>query len=424
MQIKLRIHIVPVGHEYDRIVIPLIQQRAERVYFLTNLAKKDTGEVYLDRIKNRLKEVGMEDFSVVHCDIENIYDIFRHMMKIIEKERGNLIYLNLSSGKKTFTIAGTMIAMMLKEEQTEIIPYYVNPERYSSRNDNMEAMSYGVAGIYEIPTFKVDLPDESLIRVMKYISDAGIYKKREIVDFVYREKILTVKGSAAKKIMAANRQVFDKLSERGLIRIMGARKSATVKLTENGKQLVNFFCEVKKVEEIDYKHLFEKIESPLKKTIRDNFDKFMERLDEFKSREYWDYRNLSDKEIFRRLTYVIFFANRRAATIEAHFDDIMERLFAGDYERLCRLTQEEKDVIVAQLGFGDKCGHTFSAATIFKQIISDFGSFRKYLHRELNVDDLNPTPESSEELRQTLRMRFRGCNLGPRSIDHFLMDFG
>ena len=56
MKVKKRIHIAPVGFEVDRIVLPAIQYKADKVYLLVhNNKSEDKAGDYISRVINELK---------------------------------------------------------------------------------------------------------------------------------------------------------------------------------------------------------------------------------------------------------------------------------------------------------------------------------------------------------------------------------
>ncbi|MEA3515060.1 MAG: DUF6293 family protein, partial [Nanoarchaeota archaeon] len=204
---KLRIHIAQVGFEFERVVIPLIKSKADRVYLITQFKKEDSATEYIKLIIKELKKERITDIKMVHCDINDVYTVLTEIKKIIESEKDNLIYINISSGKKISTIAGTMAAMMFKDHNISITPYYVEPERYASKFSKVELMSHGVKAIHEMPTFKINMPKPSLVKVMKFIAkkEEG-RRKKEIVDFTYNHIFKETEKVTANRNMRVNRQ--------------------------------------------------------------------------------------------------------------------------------------------------------------------------------------------------------------------------
>ena len=60
----LRVHIAPVGFEVDRIVLPAIDMKADRVWLITHdKPKGDEGSKFIKLIQGKLKEARIECFQ-------------------------------------------------------------------------------------------------------------------------------------------------------------------------------------------------------------------------------------------------------------------------------------------------------------------------------------------------------------------------
>src|SRR5207248_2310084 len=111
MKSDLRVHIATVGFQIKRITEPLIRERADKVYLVTHL-HDDKAIQYLEKI---LKMLRKEKFLKVEKRTTNIWDLFDCLQtykKIIkEEEQGAHIYINVSTGSKVSSIAGTLACM-------------------------------------------------------------------------------------------------------------------------------------------------------------------------------------------------------------------------------------------------------------------------------------------------------------------------
>ena len=127
----LRVHIAAVGFEVDRIVLPAIKNKADRVWLLTHSGMdKDKGDVFVSLIKEKLRTAGI-DCQQSTADRTDLFDILRALRSIILKEKENSILVNVSVGSKIQAIASMMACMMFKD-QVMIKPYYVIPEKYNT----------------------------------------------------------------------------------------------------------------------------------------------------------------------------------------------------------------------------------------------------------------------------------------------------
>ena len=57
----LRVHVAPVGFEIDRIVLPAIKMKADRVWLVAhNEPHVDKGDKFVKAIQSKLKDAGIE----------------------------------------------------------------------------------------------------------------------------------------------------------------------------------------------------------------------------------------------------------------------------------------------------------------------------------------------------------------------------
>ena len=69
---RKRIQIAPVGFEVDRVVLPAIREKAEKVYLMVHKNRsEDKATKYAATIQKKLKAVNIET-ELVYCDWENI----------------------------------------------------------------------------------------------------------------------------------------------------------------------------------------------------------------------------------------------------------------------------------------------------------------------------------------------------------------
>ena len=85
--IKLRVHIAPLGFEIDRVVIPAIQMKADRVYLLRhdNYSEDMTGP-YREKIIKKLEKKDIET-KLVDVNRYRLFGIIKAVKEIIQTER-------------------------------------------------------------------------------------------------------------------------------------------------------------------------------------------------------------------------------------------------------------------------------------------------------------------------------------------------
>jgi len=121
---RLRIHIAPLGFESDRIVLPAIEMKADKVWILThNDPKKIDAKPYLDNIKTRLRKERI-DFEIKKLNRLDLSSTIRVVKTIMSEGEDNTYYVNVSSGSKIQAVACTMACMMFNQKDN-LIPYYI-----------------------------------------------------------------------------------------------------------------------------------------------------------------------------------------------------------------------------------------------------------------------------------------------------------
>ena len=126
---KLRVHIAPVGFEIDRVVIPAIKMKADKVYLLRhNDYSEDKSGPYLDKIVKKLEKVNIKT-KTIGVNRYRLFGIIKVVKEIIQNECDNDVYLNVASGSKIHAV-GCMMACMIFDDRSNIHPYYAQAKEY------------------------------------------------------------------------------------------------------------------------------------------------------------------------------------------------------------------------------------------------------------------------------------------------------
>ncbi len=187
---NLRIHIAPVGFEIDRVVIPAKEMKADKVWLLVHdRPNEDKAGPYIEKIQKQLQK---EKIRVVkeHHNRLDLFKIIKSVKEIIEKEKGNTIYVNLASGSKIQAIAG-MMACMMCSEQKNVIPFYAEAERYPGFEGKQ--LSYGVKNLMHIPSYQIHTPKPELILALKIIKEnGGKITKKQMAELAEKNDLITI----------------------------------------------------------------------------------------------------------------------------------------------------------------------------------------------------------------------------------------
>ena len=120
---KLSVHIAPVGFEIDRIVVPAVKMRADKVWLIGhNNLSEDKARAFLDKIKKTLEKKNIE-VKEETADRYRLFDIVKTVKEIIFEEKDNDVYLNVASGSKIHAV-GMMMATMIFDDRSNLHPFY------------------------------------------------------------------------------------------------------------------------------------------------------------------------------------------------------------------------------------------------------------------------------------------------------------
>jgi hypothetical protein len=169
---RKRIQIAPVGFEVDRVVLPAIREKAEKVYLMVHKDRsKDKATKYAAAIQRKLKAKKIET-ELVYCDWENIEEITRVARDLILKESSNEVAINLASGSKNHAI-GLDRACMTFRKRSHIHPFYPEAEKWTAWKYPKQ-QSTGVKKIRQIPIHRIIVPEPELIEALKIIKKDSV----------------------------------------------------------------------------------------------------------------------------------------------------------------------------------------------------------------------------------------------------------
>lgn len=170
------VHVVPLGWEFDRVVLPVLAIRAHRVYLLCRPSSDPKRTHYLDAVTKRLKRAGIQ---VVHRDVDSNLDIeglVREISAIIQLEQGGgkSVRLNVSGAGKVAAAAVQLAASAHLDPRTGSL-YYPVAERYSSSETERRehGLAVGMDGDpVELPFFHLEIPSEDARFVMQLLASS------------------------------------------------------------------------------------------------------------------------------------------------------------------------------------------------------------------------------------------------------------
>lgn len=187
------VHIIPLGHEYDRAVTPFKNRSVDRVYLLSITERTGTyADIMVSRQEHFNKKVieffENKNIEVKYIEVQlfNILEVMKHISKIIkdEQKKGNKVHINISAcGRKT-SIGAAFAGMANKADV-----YYVSAETYSLTDDDFQ--KHGLSICYKGTTekfenFELDLPKEVPQKILEklYQENRGV-RSTEIRDYLH-----------------------------------------------------------------------------------------------------------------------------------------------------------------------------------------------------------------------------------------------
>lgn len=241
--VNLRVHVAPVGFEIDRIALAAKQMKADRVWLLMHTEpSKDRAQGFMEKIKAQLKKEKIE-VQIAHSNRFDLFKLLRALKEIVQKEEGNDIFVNCSSGSKIQAIA-CMMACMMFQGKTKLTPYYAEPESYSSVKG--EQLSSGLKSIVKLPAYEIHTPKPILVQALKIIQEnGGKITKKEMARISHEKKIIVVNAKEENfqqaRFASLDKNIIQPLqNEWKFIEIERIGRTRWIKTTPEGQGAVEF----------------------------------------------------------------------------------------------------------------------------------------------------------------------------------------
>ncbi len=233
---KLRVHIVPLGFEIDRILLPAQQMKADKIWLLRHdNPAQDKAKSYSDKIIKEFKKNKIK-VEFAEANRNDVFNILKIVKEIFEKEKNNDIYVNVSSGSKIQAIACMMACMLFKE--CNVTPYYAEPESYPSTQGKQQ--SIGLKNIVPLPKYEIQKPKHELIAALKIIkSHDGKITKKEMALLAEEAKIITIgardENQSQARFASLDKNIIQPLQEQWkFIDVERLGRNRWIKITQEG----------------------------------------------------------------------------------------------------------------------------------------------------------------------------------------------
>jgi hypothetical protein len=245
------VHVIPLEDEIDRAVRAFEVSngfRANRVYLLAwvpEIAVRKEHKLlvhYYGVVKRRLEALGIETVTVL-TNIFDMLDVITKVSAIVkqEKERGNVVYVNMSAGG-AFVSVGTAISAMVQDARL----YYVRCNRYSQTLEEKQAHGNAIVTspqVHFLENFNIRLPDGRGVRLLVELYRRGSMRTSEVLGFLHDEGVEGFeaysdelgRGEKISLLMRLNKGITAKLEDAGYVAKERHGRENVFRITESGK---------------------------------------------------------------------------------------------------------------------------------------------------------------------------------------------
>lgn len=237
-----RVHIAPVGFEIDRVVLPFIKMKGERIHLIVRRDSNERGINCQERIVEDL-ERAQKPYQIHKAEFDLLKLIYT-CRKIIEGEldSGNHVFVNISSGGSIQGVACHFATLTFKKG---VSAYYAYPERYIEMVDpNRAQNSAGLSKIEMVPHYSIDLPTPEEMSFLVLVGQSKDSRKSILLKRCLESGLFSVEGKSKPygHVILESRYIRP-LKEKELLVVEGRGKSNKVLLTEKGRNtlLLNGF---------------------------------------------------------------------------------------------------------------------------------------------------------------------------------------
>jgi len=252
------VHIVPLGFEIDRAVVPFEKFPANRVYLLVTPEEPDYPEEKkeqlhcLNEVVRKLKEKKIEVITM-EVDCFDIKELMNTVSSLIlqEKEKKNVVYVNMSAGGKLSAVGASLAAMAHNAKV-----YYASASGYSKTDQDRKQHGLAICLKPEgmiLENFQIKLPEEAgkIVLTSIWQNNKKSMNTEEILTLLISKGIeIFVDEKKArsreeqrrvqqKNRVNLNKNVLDKLERNDYIKREKIGRLNKISLTESGEYMAN-----------------------------------------------------------------------------------------------------------------------------------------------------------------------------------------
>lgn len=174
-----------------------------------------------------------------HTEIWNLFSCIEKYREIFQAEKGNHVFVNVSTGSKVLAMAG-MLSCMLWEGT----PYYTKLD-YEDGGPNKGADKRRVIGTDFLPVYQILKPSQESLTVLSIVNDAGgKMSKKNLIEKLQEAKLIPHYQPSQPRSAPHSRLrgILDPLeSHWHFVEVKSRGRRSEVLLTQQGKNALRIF---------------------------------------------------------------------------------------------------------------------------------------------------------------------------------------
>ncbi|MFC2133836.1 CRISPR-associated CARF protein Csa3 [Bacteroidota bacterium] len=156
----------------------------EKIYFIVDTPIHEKRQTAINAIQHKYPEIKIEKVFVKHYDV---VDVAKNVIGVMESEKSNELFVNITEGRKTMSIGLLFGAYMMKEFVKSV--FYITEETNdqislplvdlkvkNGRKDLLELIKNGTSSTDELSK-KLDITSGHLYVQLKELRDKGFISK-------------------------------------------------------------------------------------------------------------------------------------------------------------------------------------------------------------------------------------------------------
>ena len=247
MKVPKRIHVVPLGFEHDRIILPLLKYNADELY-LVIMKDEKYGKKHLENVENTLNQKGLK-YVIWEADLLDLVDCIRVFGEIVydlKVRKGHDVYVNVSTSTSISAIGISFAAMLWGAKA-----YHVQPKRWVEENRRKpgEPLATGLNDVIALQRLHLEIPDRKLLYVLYHINEKANHGKvsySDVLNHLWDKGWLKEPKNSKFPRQAVTRQFQERFIRHlkdkwNFVFIGGQTRGRKIGLTEEGKKYLRMF---------------------------------------------------------------------------------------------------------------------------------------------------------------------------------------